>query len=566
MTTIAVLHWRNDAGRARADRLVSFLRGDGLVRRAGGSNWMCLSVDEVQAVSGGFVLGTIIPRDRVPDETKGAVDDGTDVARQLVRTSWGRYVAIDDGSHAPRVMGDPSGAWPLWQLRTSDLTVVSDVITPEVARIAGLDVVIDRAALAATLLDPASIAYLGFVRGIQPLTPGCSYDLATGQAPSIWRMADHIASPCRQPDKILREAVDLAVSSMTADDMVMQLSGGLDSSIVLAAATQAGHRPHAVNFATHASAGDERAFSRFVASHLGISCTEVTATTLPDYRRIAEAAVGAAPVIFGLDDAFEDAVEAVASERSARGVITGQGGDAIFFQPATPLVTVDRRRAFGVRRCTWPAILDDARRTRRSIWHHLAPALRDLLRPASVPVSPVSPHLLTDEARMAAGAVDTLHPWLRGMDHVPPGKRMQAVMIANSQIFHHPRATGITPLCHPLLSQPVVEAALALPTYELACGDNDRGLARRAFSDRLPAKLLARKSKGEASDHYSRAARANLDFLRGFLLEGRLVELGIIDHAAMAALLTPEGLFHAHDYQGLAVQVSCEAWVRAWMG
>lgn len=527
---------------------------------------MCLSVDQARALPGGFVLGTSFPRAHTTGDTMCTVDRGAAFARQMVRTSWGRYVAIEDANDAPQVMGDPSGAWPLWQLRIPDLSLVSDVVTPELARIAGVDAVIDKAALAATLLDPASVAYLGFVRGIQALTPGCSYDLATGRATSIWRMADHITSPSAKAATTLRDAVDLAVSRMTDTDMVTQLSGGLDSAIVLAAATKAGHYPHAVNFATRASAGDERGYARLVANHLGISCTEVSATTFPNYRRIAGGVVGAAPAIFGLDDAFEDAVETVAAGRSARGVITGQGGDAIFFQPATPLVTVDRRRALGLRPRTWPAILDDARRARRSIWHQLAPVLRDLLRPASVPVSPVSPHLLTDEARMAAGAVDTLHPWLRGLEHVPPGKRMQAVMIANSQIFHHPRATGTMPLCQPLLSQPVVEAALAIPTYELACGDNDRGLARRAFSERLPAKLLGRKSKGEASDHYSRAARANLEFLRDFLLGGRLVALGITDRDAMAALLTPEGLFHAHDYQALAVQVSCEAWVRGWIG
>ncbi len=40
--------------------------------------------------------------------------------------------------------------------------------------------------------------------------------------------------------------------------------------------------------------------------------------------------------------------------------------------------------------------------------------------------------------------------------------------------------------------------------------------------------------------------------------------MGILERGTLDALLTPDALFHSLDYRGLAMQVSCEAWVRAW--
>lgn len=138
-------------------------------------------------------------------------------------------------------------------------------------------------------------------------------------------------------------------------------------------------------------------------------------------------------------------------------------------------------------------------------------------------------------------------------------------MLANSLVFHSGRALDLgRPLIHPLLSQPVVESALAIPTWRLATGRLDRGLARSIFADRLHPAVARRRSKGEAAAFYSRAATANLPYLRERLLDGALARAGIIDNAAMEKALTPEYLFHSLDYRALILHAACEAWLSAW--
>ena len=95
---------------------------------------------------------------------------------------------------------------------------------------------------------------------------------------------------------------------------------------------------------------------------------------------------------------------------------------------------------------------------------------------------------------------------------------------------------------HPLCSQPVVEACLALPTALLTAGGRDRGLARKAFRERLPDTIVNRRSKGEMTRIYGRLIVDNLDILRPWLIDGRLAALGLIDRATAETELTPEAL------------------------
>ena len=119
-------------------------------------------------------------------------------------------------------------------------------------------------------------------------------------------------------------------------------------------------------------------------------------------------------------------------------------------------------------------------------------------------------------------------------------------------------------LIHPLLSQPVVELCLAIPTYDLAHGPIDRALAREAFDRWLPSEIASRSTKGDASAYYNRAVVENLAFLRSFLIDGLLVERRILDVQAVAALADEDRLMQSSDYGGLVVAASLEAWARAW--
>jgi len=157
------------------------------------------------------------------------------------------------------------------------------------------------------------------------------------------------------------------------------------------------------------------------------------------------------------------------------------------------------------------------------------------------------------------------HPWLAEIARFSPSKAFQLAGVVDSVSRHGATAlTQTIDVRHPLCAQPVIEACLALPAPLLTLGGRDRGLARQAFRDRLPAMIVERRSKGDMTRIYGRMIFDNLNVLRPWLLEGRLADEGILDRLATDAALTREGLMWRGHYAEIMAAVAFEGWVRVW--
>ena len=117
----------------------------------------------------------------------------------------------------------------------------------------------------------------------------------------------------------------------------------------------------------------------------------------------------------------------------------------------------------------------------------------------------------------------------------------------------------------PLLSQPLVETCLRIPTYVLIRSGRDRAVARQAFERDLPSEIARRQAKGRADQHVRNILDANLDFVRELLLDGVLVKRGWLNRAALELYLTRERSPADHQYSEILQEHLCtEAWLRRW--
>jgi len=164
----------------------------------------------------------------------------------------------------------------------------------------------------------------------------------------------------------------------------------------------------------------------------------------------------------------------------------------------------------------------------------------------------------------AAMTGDDTHPWLIAPTGTLPGKAAHVAMLARAQksIELYPRADA-PPQIAPLLSQPVAELCLSIPSWQWVHGGRDRAVARAAFTGILPELLLERTTKGSPSGFIRRvyetqgkAARALLE--GGKLIGAKLVDPGWIERAA-AADWQDDG----SDLRILSF-AAAEAWVRWW--
>jgi asparagine synthase (glutamine-hydrolysing) len=119
-------------------------------------------------------------------------------------------------------------------------------------------------------------------------------------------------------------------------------------------------------------------------------------------------------------------------------------------------------------------------------------------------------------------------------------------------------------MVNPLLSQPLVELCLRLPSYVLTRGGRGRALARQAFAADLPPEIATRRSKGGMEEHIRAVLLDNLEFARGLLLEGELMRRGFIDRARVEALLCGPPATLASRAGEVHVCLGIEAWLRHW--
>ncbi len=481
-------------------------------------------------------------------------------ARRLQVDTWGEYVFVRrapvSGDFA--VYRDPGGGLEALTWRGTGLSVCASESPVWLDPALPPDLALDWTAIAAMATNPTLQTAGCALTGIHALTPGEAWE--GGQAQQLWRPADHVAvwpPRSRSSPVTLAEVVGDAVGRLAEGRVLLEVSGGLDSAIV------AGCLPRrrltaAVNYFVRDRQGDERRFARAVAVRAGTPLTEVEKPEAAlDLQVLAEASSGPRPALNSFDHAHDADIAIRCQALGIDTLMTGQGGDDVFFQSPTPLIVADGYR-HGIR-------LDElcgvARWQSRSVygllWAGAAAALR------GPDFAPRRPAHATAQA-WAAVAKAPPHPWLAGLEAAPSGKVMQVAGLANALIVKGASRRGeVAALRHPLLAQPVVEYCLGVSTPDLTRG-RDRGLARLAFADVAPAAIIERVTKGRMSAHYGRVLAAALGEIRPLLLEGQLAGAGVVDTTVLDKALTPEALIWRAGYGAIINLLMLELWVCGW--
>lgn len=499
-------------------------------------------------------------------------DDGPKNPEDLLGCWWGRYLAFGRGGAPDRwqVLRDPSGGLNAF-LVDGDVGLVADELPFWLLRALNVVPRPDRRLLANALAVPTMTAHRSLLTGVTLLAAGTAacWDGRWSKPELFWGALGRQPTPDADPTAI-RDAV-LTVGRALANErrnMVIELSGGLDSAIVLAALAEAGTSASltAVNIATPQASGDERASARDAAARWGVELVEIAPReTDLDYRFALAGPQPAARNGYGLDSVLERSVSGVCEAFAADMILTGQGGDACFFQFPTDRVALDLFADLGLSALFSRPAIDIARRARVSIWRVTARMLASRWRESDPIRMPVTTTFLTREARTMLDPSVGDHDWICAANSLPPAKQIQAFALANGQWFNGPAARRQrAELIHPLLAQPVVEACLAMPVWRLSQGTQDRALARALFADRLPPSIARRRFKGETSAYYRRGLVHNLPYLRKLLLEGCLVSAGLLDAQALDIALDENALIWRHDGGAIVSLASIESWSRHW--
>ena len=496
------------------------------------------------------------------------------IARSLARQSWGQFIAVLGRGAGDRwIYRDPSGLVDALTWRLGDgVSVVASALTELPwgfsPRRVGLhwDRIVEFLGVPTAATTPALFA------DVAAVGPGELLPVGGGLAREIWSPVAFASPVNAAADELAAEfvrRVDACTDALVGshDRVLMELSGGLDSSTLAGSIWATGHLPRVVewlNVADDRPEADEQRYAEAMAAALGVRLTV-------DRRRpralgeadVADLGGQTWPMIAGVDATRDRDELARVTGHGATAILSGQGGDAVFFQMASALVAADALKDRGAALLWDPLLAQVARRVRASVWSVCAEARRALRTGASGPKHVNA--LLTRDAHEAVAGLE--HAWVCAAQRsdLPPGKRFHIRALATNHFTHAcSRRREAADLLFPLLAQPVLELALSVPTPVLAGGNHARPFQRMAFAHRLPPLVRGRRAKGNVSVYLAQMMARSIPFLREYLLGGCLTDAGVLDRSKLDQVLDRDFMIGAAVGNDLVGAIAVEAWVRHW--
>lgn len=524
----------------------------------------------------GFVVGTLFPRHGPARSiANGATADELEIAscEELLANFWGGYVALLNEDSGPILVRDPSGALACYLARHTDcILAASDIDVLLAAGIASP--AIDWPSLAVHLYSAGLPRQRTVLAGVDELLAGFSVEPGTGVHRCRWSPWEHAAlgyqhGAAPEEDELaerLRRTVAHSVASWasTCSRIVLSVSGGLDSSIV--AACLAGSNvpeAHCLTMYGDDAAGDERDFARVLCRALKLPLTECR-YRVEDVD--IDAPLGAhLPRPFGRSQAhaYEQAHLNVAGRIGADAFMTGNGGDNVFAYSQSAAAAADRYLREGIGFGTLRTLGDISRQTGCSLFAAARAAAAAVRGPRRYQWRPSA--ALLDPGVVAELTGQTLdHAWLGAPLNGLPGKAGHIAGMLRVQPNLEPGRSRYAPVLNPLVSQPVMEACLAIPSWRWRNGGRDRAVARAAFRADLPELIIRRRGKGGPDDFTARIVTFHRAAIRERLLGGLLAERRLIDRVAIDRLLTNEAPNMGDERSHLLALVATEAWLRYW--
>jgi len=499
--------------------------------------------------------------------------------RHLIRNYWGAYVAVlaDRRAECAYVIRDCSGKFPCYYRRVGDVTIVfSD--TNDLTPLELPQPTVDWSYLAAFIYSSQLQVRRCGVQEDKELLVGerlrvqdrsdCQTVLWDPREVCRDRWLDQYDDAVATLQEVTRKCIDSW--ARIYDTILLGLSGGFDSAAVLGVLSHSPARPkiQCINHYSTDSYGDERKYARAGAIRAGVPLAEVPIDSAADRfdQRLFLAPKTSKPAVNALFRFLEiDLINRIAEETGAQTLWTGQGGDHIFLQTSGASSASDYLATRGLLPGFIAAVRDAAHLSRQPYWSVLQSACSR--RPdtdnalanklASKPCF-VNVAALPDDVEEYV-----LPPWATDSDDLPRGKQMQIRFLAEVANRHRPIARlERAPQHHPLLSQPLMELCLQIPTYLLLRGGRERALAREAFAHHVPPEILRRHDKGSTVAHATEMLRRSEPFLRELLLGGALAENNVIDRKELEPFILQGRPYREDHMLPLLACIAAEVYVR----
>jgi asparagine synthase (glutamine-hydrolysing) len=500
-----------------------------------------------------------------------AVDLLENRGRALLAGYWGGYLLVHVGRDGTvHVLRDPSGALPCYVRREPDRIILAGDICDLAEPRPGA---IDYRELARILASGDARGRKTCLAGVEELIAGECLVVEDGKVSTEcwWSPFGSVEYEGADHDELasrLRETIADCVGSWAScySSILLGSSGGLDSSIIAAAAAPRAERLTGLTLVAPGADGDERRYSRVLAHALGMRLRDAAY----ELAHIDVERAVAPHLPWPVAPIFKQSIEAIhrqyEKELSVDAHFSGNGGDGIFFSVRSAVPFIDRLLADGPLPSLTTTLRDLSALTGADALTVLRHAWSRYRRRRGRHVPRFDRSGLDRALAAELEKEGATHPWLHPPIPVLPGKTVHAayLMRTHKSIELYPRADA-PPHVAPLHAQPIVELCLSIPTWMWIADGRNRAVARQAFENWLPPLIINRSGKGGPGDFHLLIYREHRDRLHAMLRNGAIAESGIFDPAILDEQEDPSWRGTARRHRILQF-AAAESWARWWSG
>lgn len=495
--------------------------------------------------------------------------------RSLHTDMWGGFVAFlaSRANEEVRVVRDASATRPIYFTMFGPCVVMATSVR-DFELLGAAKPAIDLAYLAGHLQMRGFRFHRTALEGVEELGPGEHLVIADGTArrEQGWSPWDFAARSVqiddwREAAEGLAATVDATIGAWAScyRHALLGGSGGLDSSIVAGALHHAGVELTLLNLlSVEGSLGDERHYANALGDSLGREVRNATESIASIDILRSDAAHLPRPLSRAFSQSGARNVKEWAEAVGADVVFSGGGGDNVFCYIQSSAPVADRTLSRGGPFKFCETVRDVSALSGAGGFTVARAAVRRLRR--RHPGYMWKPDLSFLRGRYRTVEFDVgCHPWLAPTKERLPGKLEHIgllVIVSNfTEGFGYERKY---PVIYPLLSQPVVESCLKIPSWMWCRGGVNRAVARDAFRNRLPSEIIERTTKGSfdrlAIELIEQQGREIEDLLCG----GFLSDAGLLRTDEIRRALRQPGMYDDLAWARILALLDVEAWCRSW--
>ena len=496
---------------------------------------------------------------------------------------WGKYVYIKgnpEGSEFEVVI-DPTGQLPFFYyflpngdvLFSSDIEIIFKVLSQRPA--------LNWAYLCSYLVYGNSSSIVTPFKHVFEVPPGCCLKLTKNDHKTelFWNpLSTFNSSPPFQGDSVDVLKATLQPLIEPYKNICVSLSGGLDSSSLvycLKSIKKEGQTLKAINFFHSAiKSSNESVYARAVCQENGVELIEIDlCDTLPFDSFGKKLSLNPnKPTTELISLKGKEKILSHVTSIDSSIYLSGHGSDHIFMHPPSKQALSDYILEKGISgsknvlkelshfyRDSIFSLLKENGKSLSSYFFHCRLGKRHLKNILYQPPAWIKQRAFQEKT------ADFVHPVYGHLpSQVLPGKYGQIDNLYEGLSSIHGEMHQFHSTCYPFFYQPVVEFALAIPSFKLFDKGYDRYPLRQAVSNHFKTETVWRRSKGHTTGVVQLGIKKNLKDVLDLCLNGELVKQGFIDKEGLHKTLQSMA---SGDYENLwpvMTVASTELFLRYW--